>query len=299
MLGAAVLLLISSFLPYFTFDVPEQVTDKVDDSISSWSSATFPMLPAVHLLALVAAGLILAARALPEGRKVLGLQLDQWGTAFSISAAWTAVWSMFATISPDLGQSAGRDVNTGLGLGVGAYLTLLFALVLAAGAVTNVAVPAMKAPLISSTPKQASPYGQQPQPGYGYPQQGGQPGQWGQQPQGGYGYPGGPQQGQPGAQPQPGQAQQAGAQPQPGQAQQAPAGPAAGGGAPDPNFQPFWFAVPVARPLFGEDGSPQPVAELTPGTWYLAVEQRGQALIAQTQDGRRGVLQDTSGIQRG
>lgn len=294
MLGAAVLLLISSFLPYFTFDVPEQVSGKVDDSISSWSSATFPMLPAVHLLALVAAGLILAARALPEGRKVLGLQLDQWGTAFSISVVWAALWSMFATISPDLGQSMGRDANAGLGLGVGAYLTLLFALVLAAGAVTNVAVPAMKAPLISSTPKQPSPYGAQP--GYGYPQQGGQPGQWGQQPQGGYGYPGGPQPGQPGAQPQP--AQQAGAQPQPGQ-QQAPAGPAAGGGAPDPNFQPFWFAVPVARPLFGEDGSPQPVAELTPGTWYLAVEQRGQALVAQTQDGRRGVLQDTSGIQRG
>jgi hypothetical protein len=57
--------------------------------------------------------------------------------------------------------------------------------------------------------------------------------------------------------------------------------------------------VPVARPLFGEDGSPNPVAELAPGTWYLAVEQRGPALVAQTQDGRRGVLQDTSGIQRG
>ena len=40
-------------------------------------------------------------------------------------------------------------------------------------------------------------------------------------------------------------------------------------------------------------------AELAPGTWYLAVEQRGQSLIAQTQDGRRGVLQDTTGIQRG
>ncbi len=72
--------------------------------------------------------------------------------------------------------------------------------------------------------------------------------------------------------------------------------PAAGGPA---DFAPFWFAVPVARPLYGEDGSPQPIAELAPGTWYLAVEQRGQALIAQTQDGRRGVLQDTTGIQRG
>jgi hypothetical protein len=69
--------------------------------------------------------------------------------------------------------------------------------------------------------------------------------------------------------------------------------------APAGDFSPFWFAVPVARPLFGEDGSPSPIAELAPGTWYLAVEQRGPALVAQTQDGRRGVLQDTSGIQRG
>ncbi len=77
--------------------------------------------------------------------------------------------------------------------------------------------------------------------------------------------------------------------PQQAQAPQAPAG----------DFSPFWFAVPVPRPLFAEDGSPTPIAELAPGTWYLAVEQRGPALVAQTQDGRRGVLQDTSGIQRG
>ncbi|MFD7693268.1 DUF5336 domain-containing protein [Streptomyces sp. NPDC059805] len=100
---------------------------------------------------------------------------------------------------------------------------------------------------------------------------------YGGQPQGGYGYPGAPGQQQPfgGGQPQ------------------APAPAPAG------DFSPFWFAVPVARPLFAEDGSANPIAELAPGTWYLAVEQRGAALVAQTQDGRRGVLQDTSGIQRG
>lgn len=99
---------------------------------------------------------------------------------------------------------------------------------------------------------------------------------YGGQPQAGYGYPGAPAQQQPpfgGGQPQ----------------APAPAG----------DFSPFWFAVPVARPLFAEDGSPNAIAELAPGTWYLAVEQRGAALVAQTQDGRRGVLQDTSGIQRG
>ena len=97
-----------------------------------------------------------------------------------------------------------------------------------------------------------------------------------------------------GGQPQPGQPGQPGqpfpgGQPQPGQPAQPPAG----------DFSPFWFAVPVPRPLFPEDGSPTPIAELAPGTWYLAVEQRGPSLVAQTQDGRRGVLQDTSGIQRG
>jgi hypothetical protein len=55
----------------------------------------------------------------------------------------------------------------------------------------------------------------------------------------------------------------------------------------------------VTRPIYPEDGSPSPLAELTPGTWYLAVEQRGTALVAQTQDGRRGILQDTTGIQHG
>lgn len=60
---------------------------------------------------------------------------------------------------------------------------------------------------------------------------------------------------------------------------------------------PGWFAVPVPRPLYPEDGGVTPIAELAPGTWYLAVESRGNRLIAQTQDGRRGVLQDLSGLQ--
>ncbi|WP_410097244.1 caspase, EACC1-associated type [Streptomyces sp. Isolate_219] len=71
------------------------------------------------------------------------------------------------------------------------------------------------------------------------------------------------------------------------------------GAAGEPGFQPFWFAVPVAREMVREDGSLEPVAELIPGTWYLAVEQRGPAILAQSADGRRGLLLDTEGIQRG
>ncbi|MGW6022546.1 caspase, EACC1-associated type [Streptomyces sp. NPDC055099] len=68
---------------------------------------------------------------------------------------------------------------------------------------------------------------------------------------------------------------------------------------PDPAFEPFWFAVPVARPLMSEDGSLQPLAELAPGVWHLAAEQRGTAYVTLTQEGLRGFLLDTSGIERG
>ncbi|MFI6204837.1 DUF5336 domain-containing protein [Streptomyces sp. NPDC051041] len=156
------------------------------------------------------------------------------------------------------------DVPDGIEAGAGLILGFIAALVLAAAAVAGPLVPALKGSLVPAPrPAAPQPYGAQPQAGYGYP--GAQ-----QQPYGGQ-----PQQPYAGQQPQP--------QPQP------PAG----------DFSPFWFAVPVPRPLYPEDGSPTPIAELAPGTWYLAVEQRGPGLVAQTQDGRRGVLQDTSGIQRG
>jgi hypothetical protein len=151
--------------------------------------------------------------------------------------------------------------------GAGLILGLIAALILAGAAVATPLVPALKEGLIPAPkPETSSPYGGQ-QPGTA-----------------GYGYPGGPAQ----------QAWAGGGQPQqPYGGQQPQPGPAGG------EFAPFWFAVPVARPLYPEDGSPTPIAELAPGTWYLAVDQRGAALVAQTQDGRRGVLQDTTGIQRG
>ncbi|MFD8172593.1 caspase family protein [Streptomyces sp. H23] len=69
---------------------------------------------------------------------------------------------------------------------------------------------------------------------------------------------------------------------------------------PEEDFVPFWFAVPMPRPLVAEDDSSlTPFAELQPGTWYLAVAQHGVALVAQSQSGRRGLLLDTTGIQRG
>ncbi|MEV0095196.1 hypothetical protein [Streptomyces sp. NPDC050738] len=287
-IGAAVVLFIASFLS--TFDT------EADKAPNAWDDGQ--LLMSVYLAGLIAAALIVVGRAMP--RKVAGLELGPFGVAVAVFTAWSALGAIFDPMGPFDGEGA-----PGFSAGIGLILGLIAALVLAGAAIAGPLVPALQAPLLGA-----------PRPAVQQPPYGGQPGQ--QQPGQGYGYPGQPQQqqpygmqqGQPG-QPQPGQQQPFGAQPQPGQPgpgqpqpqpaqhQQPQPGPAAGAGAPAGDFTPFWFAVPVARPLYGEDGSPAPIAELAPGTWYLAVEQRGPALIAQTQDGRRGVLQDTTGIQRG
>jgi hypothetical protein len=215
----------------------------------------------IYMGGIIGAALIVVNRILPQPRKVAGLDLGAVGTAFTVLATWILFWSLV-------------DVPDGVEAGAGLILGFIAALVLAGGAVATPLLPALQAALIPAPrPAAPQPYGAQPQGGYGYPGAGA------------------PQPGQPyGGQPQPGQPY--GAQPQPGPGQ--PQAPQPAG-----DFSPFWFAVPVPRPLFAEDGSQAPIAELAPGTWYLAVEQRGANLVAQTQDGRRGVLQDTSGIQRG
>ncbi|MFI5617495.1 hypothetical protein [Streptomyces sp. NPDC051567] len=245
-IGAAALLLIASFLDFYSapgVDLP-----------SVWDTDVYRLaLPTVFLLGLVAAGLLVAARFLPEGRALAGLPLTAWGTVLAVAAAWASLWSLITSPS-------------GADLGAGSVIAFLATLVLAGVALAGARVPALAGPLVPAPRPVAPPHGD------------------GQQPGAGYGYPGG-------------QTQPYGSTPQPAP----PYGGSPAAQAPAPaEFAPFWFAVPVARPLFAEDGSPTPVAELTPGTWYLAVDQRGPAaLIAQTQDGRRGVLNDTSGIQRG
>ncbi|MGC9442304.1 hypothetical protein [Streptomyces sp. WG5] len=276
-IGAAVLLFIASFLDIYSIDgAPDDA-----DIPSLWGSGAVVL--GVVLAGIIGTALIIVARALPQPKKVAGLDLGQFGVAFTIFAAWCALGNIF---DPAGAFDGDGGFTSELGAGTGLILALVATLIMAVAAVATALVPALKGSLIpAARPAAPQPYGGQPQGGYGYPgaQQppyGGQPGQ-----------PGPGQPGQPGqsfgGQPQPGQPHAP--QPQPAQAQPAPAA----------DFSPFWFAVPVPRPLFAEDGSPTPIAELAPGTWYLAVEQRGANLVAQTQDGRRGVLQDTSGIQRG
>ncbi|MFG3345088.1 DUF5336 domain-containing protein [Streptomyces sp. NPDC048018] len=274
LIGAAVVLFIASFLGISGCDAPANICDQVD-SAYSWEMS--PLGWGSFFLGIAGAALVIVSRALPQPRKVVGLDLGQVGAAFTVASAWTLLMWVF------------ESANAGAGL----ILGLIASLVLAAGAVAGPLVPALQAPLLGAPkPQTPQPYGMQP----------GQPGA-----PGGYGYPGAQQQPY-GAQPDPSLGGQSfGGQPQQAQQHMQPQAPhdaqpqAAQAQAPAPagDFTPFWFAVPVARPLYGEDGSAAPIAELAPGTWYLAVEQRGQALVAQTQDGRRGVLQDTTGIQRG
>ncbi|MFG2277452.1 hypothetical protein ACGFNQ_02035 [Streptomyces asoensis] len=253
-IGAAVLLFIASFLD--TFD------GSGSDVPNAWDNLGLVM--SMYIGGIIGAALIVVTRALPQPRKVAGIELGQFGVALTVFAAWTAFWTIIDPLGAFSDTFGSSEIDTGSGL----ILGLIAALLLAGGAIATPLVPALQAALIPA-PKPAAPqpYGAQPPAGYGYPGAP-QPPAFGGQPQG-----------QPGQQPFGGQ---------PGPVQPASA-----------DFSPFWFAVPVPRPLYAEDGAPMPIAELAPGTWYLAVEQGSQGLIAQTQDGRRGVLRDASGIQRG
>ncbi|MFJ9720533.1 DUF5336 domain-containing protein [Streptomyces sp. NPDC101213] len=262
-IGAAVLLFIASFFDLYSIDgIPDSY-----DLPNLWNSG--PVMFGVVLAGIIGAALVVISRALPQVPKVAGLDLRQFGVAFAVFAAWSALGNIF---DPSGGYDNVGDTSNSPDAGTGLILALIAALLLAAAAVATPLVPALQAALIPAPkPPAPLPYGAQPPGGYGYPGAQQQPSPFGGQ----------PQQGQ-----QPGQPPFTGGQPAPAQP------PAA-------DFSPFWFAVPVARPLYAEDGAPMPIAELAPGTWYLAVEQGAQGLVAQTQDGRRGVLRDTSGIQRG
>ncbi|MCX5523719.1 DUF5336 domain-containing protein [Streptomyces bobili] len=264
-IGAAVLLFVASFLDLYSIDgIPDSY-----DMPSLWGSG--PVLFGVVLAGIIGAALVVISRGLPQVPKVAGLDLGQFGVAFAVFAAWSALGNIF---DPSGGYDNVGDSSNSPDAGTGLILALIASLLLAAAAVATPLVPALQAALVPAPkPPAPLPYGAQPPAGYGYPGAQQQPSAFGGPPQ-----PQGQQPGQPSF-----------AAGQPAAAQQPPAA----------DFSPFWFAVPVPRPLYAEDGAPMPIAELAPGTWYLAVEQGAQGLVAQTQDGRRGVLRDTSGIQRG
>ena len=165
--GAALLLLISSFLPYYSASESFGFGTRTYTA-NAWHSAFFPLLPSVFLLGVIAAALILLGRLLPQDPKPAGIALGHWGTVLTVAAFWGALWSLFGG-------------GSGTGHGFGAYLTLLFSLVLAGAAVATPLLPPLAEPLLPNAPAGAPvgpggypAYGQQPgqQPGqYPYPQQ--------------------------------------------------------------------------------------------------------------------------------
>jgi hypothetical protein len=67
---------------------------------------------------------------------------------------------------------------------------------------------------------------------------------------------------------------------------------------PEPEYEAFWFAVNQQRMAFDQE-SGLPVFALEPGQWILALQDRGNEFLVQSQDGRIGILRDLSGIERG
>lgn len=267
-IGAAVVLFIASFLGLSSVDCPTGVDCSGYDSPNAWDFLGLVM--SMFVTGIVGAGLIVVGRGMP-GRKVAGLDLGQFGVALTIFALWTSFWNI---IDAD---------NAGAGM----ILGLLSSIVLAGGALATPLVPALKAPSWAPrsrrsprrTASRATPARvtatRAPSSGRTVASRVSRSRRTGARSR---------------VSPVPVSPRRADSRGRRVRSRTV---------RPSGNFEAFWFAVPVARPLYGEDGSPSPIAELAPGTWYLAVEQRGPGLIAQTQDGRRGLLQDTTGIQRG
>jgi hypothetical protein len=74
-------------------------------------------------------------------------------------------------------------------------------------------------------------------------------------------------------------------------------GPSAPRGTEPAEYEAFWFAVGSRRTAVNpEDGSP--AFGLEPGGWILALEDRGHEFLVQNTDGRTGVLEDLTDIER-
>ncbi|MEZ0091743.1 hypothetical protein [Streptacidiphilus sp. EB129] len=228
--GAALLLLIASFLPFYSVD---------GSTANAWHTEYFPLLPSAFLLGIIGAALILASRLTPQEPKPAGIQLSHWGTVLAVASFWSSLWSMLSG-------------GTGVNLGVGAYLGFLATLALAGLAVATPMVPGLSAALVSNAPPAQTPglYGQQGQP-YPYQQQ---PGQHFQH-------------GQPVQQATPGQPFTGPQAPYPGQ-QQPPAGygyPQPQQGYGSPYGAPAAAApAPAPAPAPAAEGRPSPAAPVTP-----------------------------------
>lgn len=164
-IGAALLLIIASFLGSISVDCPGGAD--CGDVPNGWDSDQFPLLPAVFLTGIFAGALIFLGRVKTGDREFGGLRLDQWGTALSAAALLSSLFMLFGGARNMANEAVGEDI---FGMGIGLILGLIANLAMTAAAVLGHTVPALKANLLGSpgAPAPAAPYGAgQPQPGYG------------------------------------------------------------------------------------------------------------------------------------
>lgn len=225
-IGAAVLLFIASFLAIFSIDDVTIGGQTIStESPSTWASGSFVL--SVVLAGIIGAGLVVASRALPQVPKVAGLDLGPFGVALTVFAAWSALGNVF---DPTGGVNNVKNAGSGVGPGIGLILALIATLVMAAAAIATPLVPALQVALVPA-PKPATPsptaVSRRVVTGTRVPRSRVSPTAVSRS------------RGSRSARSPASRSRHAAPQ-----AQQ-PAG----------DFSPFWFAVPVPRPLFSEDGS--------------------------------------------
>ncbi|PNG18009.1 hypothetical protein C1J00_33440, partial [Streptomyces cahuitamycinicus] len=140
-IGAAVLLLIASFLDLYSFDnVPDSV-----DLPSLWGSG--PVVFSVVLAGIIGAALVVVARGLPQAPKIAGLELAPFGIAFTVFAAWSALGNIFDVPGgfDNIGENGSVNAPSP---GIGMILALIATLLMAAAALATPLVPALKGALL-------------------------------------------------------------------------------------------------------------------------------------------------------
>ncbi|MEU5249809.1 hypothetical protein AB0G81_38195, partial [Streptomyces asoensis] len=105
-IGAAVLLFIASFLD--TFD------GSGSDVPNAWDNLGLVM--SMYIGGIIGAALIVVTRALPQPRKVAGIELGQFGVALTVFAAWTAFWTIIDPLGAFSDTFGSSEIDTGSGL---------------------------------------------------------------------------------------------------------------------------------------------------------------------------------------
>lgn len=128
-IGAAVLLLIASFLAIYSIDgAPDNY-----EIPNAWQSG--PLLMGVVFAGIIGAALIIVSHALPQPPKVAGLDLGPFGVAFTVFAAWSALGNIFDPLGGT--DNVGNASDSGVDAGIGLILIVIATLVLAGAAVAT------------------------------------------------------------------------------------------------------------------------------------------------------------------